>query len=165
DFFVSSRRRHTRSKRDWSSDVCSSDLRGLPLANATRKSDMVGAEGEAIRQRAFTGRLPSDGFIDATLGDIHRRYRGLDDGEVADYIPNLAEADPDWFGLSLIESVGTVHETGDTEIAFSIQSISKAFVFALVCQERSTELVHERVGVNNTGLPFNSVMAIELNDG
>lgn len=126
---------------------------------------MVGAEGEAIRQQAFTGRLPSDGFIDATLDDIHRRYRGLDDGEVADYIPILAEADPDWFGLSLIESVGTVHETGDADIAFSIQSISKAFVFALVCQARSTELVHERVGVNNTGLPFNSVMAIELNDG
>jgi glutaminase len=126
---------------------------------------MVGAEGEAIRQQAFTGRLPSDGFIDATLDDIHRRYRGLDDGEVADYIPILAEADPDWFGLSLIESAGTVHETGDADIAFSIQSISKAFVFALVCQARSTELVHERVGVNNTGLPFNSVMAIELNDG
>jgi glutaminase len=126
---------------------------------------MVGAEEEAIRQQAFTGRLPSDGFIDATLGDIHRRYRELDDGEVADYIPILAEADPDWFGLSLIESVGTVHETGDADIAFSIQSISKAFVFALVCQARSTELVHERVGVNNTGLPFNSVIAIELNDG
>src|SRR5699024_11954531 len=77
----------------------------------------------------------------------------------------LAEADPDWFGLSLIESAGTVHETGDADIAFSIQSISKAFVFALVCQARSTELVHERVGVNNTGLPINSVMAIELNDG
>ena len=56
---------------------------------------MVGAEGEAIRQQAFTGRLPSDGFIDATLDDIHRRYRGLDDGEVADYIPILAEADPE----------------------------------------------------------------------
>ena len=126
---------------------------------------MVGAEGDAIRQQAFTGRLPSDGFIDTTLVDIHRRYRGLDDGEVADYIPTLAEADPDRFGLSLIESAGTVHETGDAAIEFSIQSISKAFVFALVCQARSTELVHERVGVNNTGLPFNSVMAIELNDG
>src|SRR5699024_4428465 len=126
---------------------------------------MVGAEGEAIRQQAFTGRLPSDGFIDATLDDIHRRYRGLDDGEVADYIPILAEADPDWFGLSLIESAGTVHETGDADIAFSIQSISKAVVFALLCLPRSPELVHERVGVHHTGLPFNSVMAIELNDG
>src|SRR5699024_12689779 len=103
--------------------------------------------------------------IDATLDDIHRRYRGLDDGEVADYIPILAEADPDWFGLSLIESAGTVHETGDADIAFSIQSISKAFVFALVCQARRTEPVHERVGVNNTGLRVNSVMAIGLNDG
>ncbi|MGO2860946.1 MAG: glutaminase A [Brevibacterium sp.] len=117
------------------------------------------------RQRAFTGTLPADAYIDATLTEIHERYRRLDDGEVADYIPILAEADPAWFGLSLIDNTGLVHEVGDVETAFSIQSISKAFVFALVCQARSHELVHERIGVNNTGLPFNSVMAIELNDG
>src|SRR5699024_8852321 len=133
---------------------CADRHRGLSPTQVRRSSAVVGAEGDAIRQRAFTGRLPSDGFIDTTLADIHRRYRGLDDGEVADYIPTLAEADPERFGLSLIESAGTVHETGDAAIAFSIQSISKAFVFALVCQARSTELVHERVGVNNTGLPF-----------
>lgn len=126
---------------------------------------MVGPDEKSVRQRASTGGLPSDSFIDATLADIHTRYGGLDDGEVADYIPILAEADPRWFGLSLIESAGTVHEAGDVDIEFSIQSISKAFVFALVCQSRSSELVHERVGVNNTGLAFNSVMAIELNDG
>src|SRR5699024_6086290 len=116
-------------------------------------------------QQAFTGRLPSDGFIDATLDDIHRRYRGLDDGEGADYIPILAEADPDWFGLSLIESAGTVHGTGDADIAFSIQAISPAFVSGVVGQARSPERVHQRGGVNHTGLPFNWVVAIELNDG
>jgi hypothetical protein len=118
-----------------------------------------------VRQRASTGGLLSDSFIDATLADIHARYGGLDDGEIADYIPILAEADPRWFGLSLIESAGTVHEAGDVDIEFSIQSISKAFVFALVCQARSSELVHERVGVNNTGLVFNSVMAIVFGIG
>lgn len=126
---------------------------------------MVGAGAESVRQRAFTGGLPGDVFIDATLAEIHDRYRVLDDGVVADYIPILAEADPARFGLSLIESAGNVHEVGDADVEFSIQSISKAFVFALVCQSRSSELVHERVGVNNTGLAFNSVMAIELNDG
>ena len=58
-----------------------------------------------------------------------------------------------------------MHEAGDIEAAFSIQSISKAFVFALACEELGHERVHEVVGVNNTGLPFNSVMAIELNGG
>src|SRR5699024_11881293 len=90
---------------------------------------MVGAEEEAIRQQAFTGRLLSDGFIDATLGDIHRRYRGLDDGEVADYVPILAEAAPDWFGLSLIETAGTVHETRSEEHTSELQSR-----FELVCR-------------------------------
>lgn len=54
---------------------------------------------------------------------------------------------------------------GDSQIEFSIQSISKAFIFALVCQELGHEVMHQRIGVNNTGLPFNSVMAMELNDG
>ncbi|HJE76734.1 MAG TPA: glutaminase, partial [Brevibacterium epidermidis] len=63
---------------------------------------MIGPDQEAVRQRAFTGDLPADRFIDSTLADIHTRYGGLDDGEVADYIPILAEADPRWFGLSLI---------------------------------------------------------------
>jgi glutaminase len=43
--------------------------------------------------------------------------------------------------------------------------VSKAFVYALVCEEYGHAIVKERVGVNNTGLPFNSVMALELNDG
>lgn len=60
---------------------------------------------------------------------------------------------------------GRAHSVGDVDIAFSIQSISKAFVFALVCEAFGHEAVHERVGVNNTGLPFNSVIALELNEG
>jgi len=126
---------------------------------------VFGTDGADVRQRAFTGDLPPTSRIDRVLAEVHARYRGLDDGEVADYIPVLAEADPSWFALSLIDASGGAHEVGDVDIAFSIQSISKAFVFALVCEARSHEFVHERIGVNNTGLPFNSVMAIELNHG
>ncbi|MCF2570883.1 glutaminase A [Brevibacterium sp. UCMA 11754] len=124
-------------------------------------------EGEPAgpEQRAFTGELPGPSATARILAEAHRRYRDLDDGEIADYIPILAEADPTWFGLSFIDIAGRAHEAGDIDVTFSFQSISKAFVFALVCQARSHEFVHERIGVNNTGLPFNSVMAIELNDG
>ncbi|WP_075888539.1 glutaminase A [Actinomyces provencensis] len=87
------------------------------------------------------------------------------EGAVADYIPTLAEADPGVLGVALAEVGGEVHERGDSRLEFSIQSISKAFVYALVCQELGHRAVHDRVGVNNTGLPFNSVMALELNDG
>jgi glutaminase len=84
---------------------------------------------------------------------------------VADYIPELAKADPDWFAVCVAEVDGSMHTAGDVDIEFSIQSISKAFVYALVCQEYGHEVVRDRIGVNNTGLAFNSVIAIELNDG
>lgn len=95
----------------------------------------------------------------------HARNADHDEGVVADYIPILAKADPRWFGLSLVGVNGRTYEVGDTTVSFSIQSISKAFVFALVFEELGHEEVRRRVGVNNTGLAFNSVMAIELNDG
>ena len=56
------------------------------------------------------------------------------EGKVADYIPAFAAASPDWFGLCVAGVDGTLHAAGDADRAFSIQSISKPFVFALVCQ-------------------------------
>ncbi|MBD3940496.1 glutaminase A [Microbacterium sp. NEAU-LLC] len=103
--------------------------------------------------------------VDELVHAAHVRYAAADDGTVADYIPALAQADPDWFGLSLVGVDGGVHEAGDAGIRFTIQSISKAFVFALACEAIGHERVHERVGVNNTGLAFNSVIAVELNAG
>ncbi|UJP11643.1 glutaminase A [Microbacterium sp. KUDC0406] len=104
-------------------------------------------------------------MVDELLRTAHDRYAGHDEGTVADYIPVLASANPEWFGLSLVGVTGSVHEAGDVGVAFTIQSISKAFVFALACTAVGHETVHERVGVNNTGLAFNSVVAVELNDG
>lgn len=118
-----------------------------------------------VAQRSSTGSLPSAATVEGLLAEAHERYSADDDGTVAGYIPILAEADPDRFGLSLVGTNGAVFEVGDTDLSFSIQSISKAFVFALACEDLGHERVHQVVGVNNTGLPFNSVMAIELNDG
>ena len=118
-----------------------------------------------IPQQALTGDLPAESHIAALLREAHERYADLRTGAVADYIPVLAEADPTDFGLSLTEVDGTVHRVGDSQVEFSIQSISKAFVLALVCEQIGHEEVHRIVGVNNTGLPFNSVIALELNHG
>lgn len=118
-----------------------------------------------VAQRVSTGALPRGSRVAELVVQAHERYAGLDAGEVADYIPALAAADPSRFGLSVVTVDGALHEAGDVELAFSIQSISKAFVFALVCEELGHEAVHERVGVNNTGLAFNSLIAMELNDG
>src|SRR5690606_33116228 len=62
------------------------------------------------------------------LEELHRRHAGCKDGEVASYIPELARANPDHFGIVMATTDGQVYEAGDTEVAFSIQSISKPFV-------------------------------------
>ena len=82
-----------------------------------------------------TGELPGlDQVRDAAV-EAYERYRPVTDGEVADYIPALAHASPDLFGISLAGVRGRTFDVGDTDTAFSIQSVSKPFVFALVVRE------------------------------
>ncbi|MDM7830077.1 glutaminase A [Cellulomonas edaphi] len=118
-----------------------------------------------VDQAVSTGLLPGWDRVDEHVAAAYERSRENHDGVVADYIPALAAVDPALFGVSVIEVDGGTHVAGDADVAFSVQSISKAFVYALVCEELGHDAVRERVGVNNTGLAFNSVVAIELNDG
>jgi glutaminase len=109
-----------------------------------------------------TGELPSREVVDALLAEVFDLYRSVDDGAVADYIPALANVDPSLFGVSIFGVGGTGSAIGDALHLFSLQSISKAFVFALVCEAVGPEECRRKLGVNATGLPFNSVMAVEL---
>jgi glutaminase len=118
-----------------------------------------------VGQVASTGALAHDAEVDRILAAAYERAGTHDEGHVADYIPILAQADQDAFGLCIADVDGGLHSAGAVDAAFSIQSISKAFVYALLCEQYGHEKVREIVGVNNTGLPFNSVVAIELNDG
>ena len=79
------------------------------------------------------GRLPSDEDVRAIVEAGYERFRHVDEGKVADYIPALAEASPDAFGVCVVGVRGRVFAIGDAEQEFTIQSISKLFVFALVC--------------------------------
>lgn len=112
-----------------------------------------------------TGNLPPEELVEKLVNEAYEENKNITEGKVADYIPALAKADPSLFGISVVSALGDVFEVGDVGFNFSIQSISKAFVYALVCNELGHEKVLERVGVNNTGLAFNSVIALELNDG
>lgn len=112
-----------------------------------------------------TGRLPSAEVAQRVVSEAHSRFRGLKDGKVADYIPALAKVPAELFGISVVGVNGAVYSAGDAEREFSIQSVSKPFVFALVCQAIGEEAAKEKLGVNSTGLPFNSVIAIERTAG
>lgn len=91
------------------------------------------------------------------LNECHERYLGDDSGHVADYIPELFKANPAHFGIALATIDGHVHEVGDTRIPFTIQSVSKAFVFALALEFVGAEEVSNTVGVEPSGEAFNSI--------
>jgi glutaminase len=110
-----------------------------------------------------TGDLPSVEDVRTVVTEAYERYRPESGGTVADYIPALAGASPDWFGISVVGVRGRSFEIGDTERRFSIQSVSKPFVFALVCDAVGYTEARHRLGVNSTGFPFDSLMAVELN--
>jgi glutaminase len=109
-----------------------------------------------------TGTLPEPNAARAIIDTAYERYRRVDDGVVASYIPALAAVNPDLFGVAVVAANGNVHAAGDAAHPFTIQSISKAFVFGLVLEAIGADEARRRLGVNSTGLPFNSVMAIEL---
>jgi len=78
-------------------------------------------------------------------------------GEVASYIPELADADPSWFGISMVTADGSVYEVGDTRLEFTIQSISKPLTFALALEAIGEEEVRKHVDVEPSGEAFNSI--------
>ncbi len=92
----------------------------------------------------------------------YARYKGLKDGKNADYIPILTETPSDLFGVVIVARDGKVYSAGDVDYVFSIQSVSKPFTAALVMSEQSPDVLREKIGVEPTGLPFNSKLALEI---
>jgi glutaminase len=109
-----------------------------------------------------TGTLPSLDTVRELLTEAHRSYAGVTDGAVADYIPALARASADLFGIAVVGVRGRAAGVGDSEHPFTIQSVAKPFQFALVCEALGHSELRERIGVNATGLRFDSVMAVEI---
>jgi glutaminase len=118
---------------------------------------------DASRAATSTGRLPPARLVSSLVQKAYDLFKDDDEGKVADYIPALARVSTELFGICLVGVNGSMHATGDANCQFSIQSVSKPFVFALVCETLGEDVACEKLGVNSTGLPFNSVMAIELN--
>lgn len=98
----------------------------------------------------------TDAVTDA-LRDLHSRFVGDDDGELADYIPQLALADPDAFGLALISMDGHRYSTGDADVPFTIQSVSKPFVYALALSVLGLDEVSRWVNAEPSGEAFNAI--------
>ena len=101
------------------------------------------------------------GPIDQLLHDVWLEVSGIETGELATYIPELAHADPRTFGLSLATLDGEVYTAG-TLVPFTIQSVSKPFVYALALADSGAAAVLSKVGTEPTGDPFNSISLDDL---
>jgi glutaminase len=121
------------------------------------------------KQNAFDSRMPkspspkstSSGAlrspIQTILEDLHRKLQGNREGEVATYIPELGKADPEWFGLCLVTADGYVYEAGDTSQHFTIQSISKPFVYGIALEDNGKSKVLEKIWMEPSGEAFNAI--------
>nr|WP_298726478.1 glutaminase A [uncultured Steroidobacter sp.] len=100
--------------------------------------------------------------IQAALNAAYARYKDIKEGKNADYIPALARVDPKIFGIALVTTDGKVYTAGDVKSEVSIQSISKVFTMAKVMEQQGPDAIVKRIGVDATGMRFNSIVAVEF---
>lgn len=101
-------------------------------------------------------------LIKNTMNEAYQEYHDLDDGNNASYIPYLANIDSKLCGMSVITTDGQLISVGDDEYRFALESISKVCTMALAMEEVGPSRIRTQVGDSSTGMPFNSVMALEL---
>ena len=142
-------RRQTGWLQGWSTLLVGIFL-GLVLTVSTQARDLTGLNEAKIKQ---------------VVMEAYEKYKNDNSGKNADYIKALAKVDSKIFGIAVVTKEGKVIEAGDTKSAVSIQSISKVFTASLVMQDHSAKFLQEKIGANATGLPFNSIIAIELHGG
>jgi glutaminase len=103
-----------------------------------------------------------DQSIQTALNETYSKFKSLQEGKNADYIPALAKVDPKIFGIALVTPDGKVYTAGDVKSEVSIQSISKVFTLAKVIEEDGPEQIEKTVGVDATGMRFNSIVSVEF---
>jgi glutaminase len=103
--------------------------------------------------------------VSAAVNKAYSDFKDLHEGSNADYIPALAKVDPNLYGIAVVTTDGKIYTAGDIKSEVSIQSISKVLTLALVFQQQGEAAVTEGVGVDATGMPFNSIVAIEEHKG
>ncbi|MGH7741816.1 MAG: glutaminase A [Candidatus Eiseniibacteriota bacterium] len=152
--------RSTRMQRaaTWGSAllVCAALTLGLGIsreATAQKKSSQPAAAAPAAS--------PYQGAVNAA----YAKFKDLKEGKNADYIPALAEVDPNIYGIALVTTDGKVYTTGDITSEVSIQSISKVFTMAKVIEEQGPDAIENNMGVDATGQVFNSIVAVEQYKG
>ncbi|HUG51721.1 MAG TPA: glutaminase A [Actinomycetaceae bacterium] len=108
-----------------------------------------------------TGALPPPDVVRALVAEAHSRFKRMDSGTVSQVYPALAQVAPELFGVAVVSARGRIYEAGEVDVPFTLMSVAKPFTFAVVCGELGAAAARKRIGMNATGLPFNSAQAIE----
>ena len=98
----------------------------------------------------------------SVLQELHLKYQHLQEGKLANYIPELAKVNPDLFSICVMTIDGQIFAVGDYQHLFTIQSISKVFVYGMALEEHGRDDVLTKVGVEPTGDAFNSIVLDEI---
>jgi glutaminase len=121
---------------------------------------MAGSLAALVAVPALAQEKPAE--IQAALDAAYAKYKDLQEGTNADYIPALAKVDPKIYGIALVTPDGKVYTAGDVKSEVSIQSISKVFTMAKVIEDQGADAIEKRIGVDATGMRFNSIVSVEF---
>jgi glutaminase len=105
---------------------------------------------------------PSPRELQRVVDAAHAQFKDLKEGKNADYIPILATVPSELFAVVIADRNGRIYQAGDVDHVFSIQSVSKPFTAGLILAQQGPDVLQEKIGVEPTGLPFNSKLALEL---
>lgn len=103
----------------------------------------------------------SESPLQKFIQELHNRYQGCHEGNVANYIPELAKVNPDLFSIAIATVNGDIYEVGNINHLFTIQSISKVFVYGQALEDQGRDYMLTRVGVEPTGEAFNAIILDE----
>ena len=131
---------------------------GRRIPNSTARACLLGL---CVLALAIPSNAQSPAAIQQAVDAAYAKFKTLNEGKNADYIPALAKVDPNLFGIAVVTTDGKVYTAGDVKTEVSIQSISKVFTMAQVIQEQGPESIEKRIGVDATGARFNSIIAVE----
>jgi glutaminase len=109
-----------------------------------------------------TGHLPPSAEVAKLIASARLQFKDNDEGECSRVYPALARVPRELFGLCVVGTEGDVHSAGDVDHAFTLMSVAKPFIFALICQQIGAQRARELLGVNATGFAFNSVAPFDM---
>ena len=116
---------------------------------------------EVSREYVSTGHLPSPRQVQAAVDEAYRLYHAEASGTTSQTYPALARVPGHLFGICVAGVGGSMYRAGDIGHEFTIMSVAKPFVFALVCETLGAEQARQKLGVNATGLAFDSLSFVE----